>query len=34
MKREEFDKLVLMDQIEYINKKLEEKSLTEQCKEI
>ena len=34
MMKEEFNKLKVKDQVEYINKKLESKTLTEVCKEI
>lgn len=34
MGKEEFNKLKVKDQVEYINKKLENKTLTEVCKEI
>ena len=34
MGKEEFNKLKVKDQVEYINKKLENKSLIEICKEI
>lgn len=34
MVKEEFNKLKVKDQVEYINKKLENKTLTEVCKEI
>ena len=34
MMKEEFNKLKVKDQVEYINKKLESKTLTEICKEI
>ena len=34
MMKEEFNKLDVKDQVEYINKKLESKTLTEVCKEI
>ncbi len=34
MEKEEFNKLKVKDQVEYINQKLEKKSLTEICKDI
>ena len=34
MGKEEFNKLKVKDQVEYINKKLESKALTNVCKEI
>ena len=34
MMKEEFNKLEVKNQVEYINKKLESKTLTEVCKEI
>lgn len=34
MEKEEFNKLKIKDQVEYINQKLDKKSLTEICKEI
>ncbi len=34
MMKEEFNKLKVKDQVEYINKKLESKILTDVCKEI
>ena len=34
MEKEEFNKLKVKDQVEYINQKLDKKSLTEICKDI
>lgn len=34
MEKEEFNKLKVQDQVEYINQKLDRKSLTEICKDI
>ena len=34
MGKEEFNKLKVKDQVEYINQKLDKKSLTEICKDI